>query len=604
MKATNYITILLMAILLHTGNAFAQQQIIQGQRVPRLTTEQRDQIPIDDDFTGGQIIFNVDINCLEYWDREKWITLCQGTLSCEIDIPQSACNNIRVYGKYYKNAPLSNEHYIIMPVTVAKKGNYSIIATGNNGYYFQASGVFEETGVYELRLNGIGTPGIARTDDITFTNSGVQMGTLCNVTIGVEVPTMGYRTYCDDIQVMGSYQTKHFMDGDNFVKVPIEVFQTGVTTVHTNFQNGLKFSAIQSLNSYGLDTLILKAEGSPKQEGAFTFTFTTDGSVKTTCSFTVNCFSTLGTFSNPACNCLDIYEERPFLSNGEYWLQDCRDDNFPASRTYCDIAGGGWTLMWSYSEKTARDVYIQSSESGGTGNINSMVVSGAYWSIFNDRPTNRITTSATNDGPTDYRINYKNFRLNRNEWLHLQASGDRSQMKVRITEDPTDMNDEWALNNYGIISPRSKNENPIETNFSDYRIRVPAEGKIFGKQWRVMAAGGGGAGGWDEVTGDRGAMELYSSTGYCTHWNFSNAGSSTQFEVVPDYGRTNNTIAFSQIDNSFGWFGETQANHHFGKCDGTAGDNYSFTTKSCAGTSLIPHSFNNGEGRYLQWFVR
>jgi hypothetical protein len=94
---------------------------------------------------------------------------------------------------------------------------------------------------------------------------------------------------------------------------------------------------------------------------------------------------------------------------------------------------------------------------------------------------------------------------------------------------------------------------------------------------------------------------------YCTHWDWSNTGSTTQFEVIPNRNAGtggNNTIAMNQIDNSFGWFDQTQANHHFGKCGGTEASDYSFSTKTCAGSSLVPHSFNNGEGRYLQWFVK
>jgi hypothetical protein len=453
----------------------------------------------------------------------------------------------------------------------------------------------------------MGTPGRNQTDHIILTCNGEEMGSVCDIAINVEVLTMGYQIDCDNIQIMGSYQTRHFMDSENFVKIPIEVLQTGTTSITTNIQNGLKFSATQSLSTFGPDTLILRAEGSPTQEGRFNFTFTTDGSIKATCSFTVDCSSKLGTFEEPACNCLAIYEERPFVPNGEYWLQDCKDDNFPATRTYCDIAGGGWTLVWSYSEKTAREVYVQSSVSGGTGNRNRMEVSGAFWSVFQDRPTNRITTSATNDGPTDYRIDYNNFRLNRNEWRNLPSSN-RSQIKVRVAENPTNMHDEWALNNYGIISPRAVNENPIETNFNNWRARVPSEGKIFGKRWRIDPSISAGYGGWDEMSGNRGELVIYNSNSYSTHFNFGNnpwgTVSTTLFEVVPNLGGANNTIAMSHINNAFGWFGETEVNHHFGKCSSTTASDTDFSIATCSPANLYPHSFNNGEGRCMQWFVR
>jgi hypothetical protein len=569
-----------------------------GLRLPQIeSTDQRDVL-----FTNavgfksnplaiGLQIFNMETNCIEYWSGEEWISLCQGSLNPEVEIPIAACNSIRVYGKYYKNAPLNNTHYIVLPVTVTRKGNYNIIATSSNGYYFQASGVFEETGTFQLRLDGMGTPGINQTDQIALTCNNAPIGMACDITINVEALAMGYNTDCDSIKVFGSYQTRRFMNNDNYVKVPIEVLQTGNTQWETNTVNGIKFVCNRTLDVYGPDTLILRAQGSPKQSGKYIFTFTTDGSIKTTCSFAVDFISTLGTFNDPACKCLDIYEERPDVSNGEYWLVDCISSSVNGPiKTFCDIENGGWTLVWSFSENVARNTYSP------TG---FMTIQGSIYSAFNDLPLNKVTTETGT-------IDYSNFRLSRNEWRNFPNSTARPQLKVRITNNPTNMNDEWALNNYGIISPRNISENPIETNFADYRLRVPAEGKIFGKRWKVDPNIAANYGGWDEVSGNRGELVLYSSTGYCTHWNFGNLGSATPFQVFPNPGGltgTANQIGMNNINNSFGWFGEVEVNHHFGKCN-SGGDDYSFATPTCGTASLYPHSFNGGQGRYLQWFVR
>ena len=594
---------LLLILALEGQCLSAQSHIVAGLKMPRLTTEQRDLIQTGGNlYARGQFIYNTDTDCQEYWNGEEWVGLCQGSLNPKVDIPAAACGKIRVYGKYYKNSPLNNTHYITVQVTVTQKGNYTIIATSNNGYYFQTSGVFETTGTFELYLQGMGTPGVERIDRLSFTCNGSQIGLLCDIDVTVGALTMGYQADCDNIQVLGTYQTRRFMDGGNVVKVPVDVLETGAGFVNfeTDMMNGIKFSVNQVLASYGADTLILKAQGCPQKAGTYKFTFTTDGSFETTCSFIVNCISTLGTFDEPACKCLDIYDENPFAVNGEYWLQDCEDDGFPIVRTFCDITGGGWTLVWSFSEKTAREVYVQSTATGGTGNSNSMVVSGAYWGVMNDRPTNRITTDADDGGPAEYKINYNNFRLNRNEWLHFPINTSRSQLKVRIADNPTDMNDEWGQNNYGVISPRNENENPIVSTFTSRR--VPSAGKVYGKNWEQKTSGGGANGGWDEVSGNHN-IGMYNNNTYCTHWNWG-GGSSTLFQVTPDRGGAVNTMRMSDCNNMFGWFGETQPNHHFGKCGGVSGDDYSFATRTCAGSSLVPHSFNNGEGRYLQWFVK
>ena len=586
-------------------SAVAQTQVIAGSKIPRLTTGQRDIILLnltDSIAANGQLIYNEDIDCLEYWNGEtkEWISLCHGTTNPAVDIPLESCNKIRVYGKYYVDSPLDNSHYIIVPVTVTKKGDYNIVAITGNGYYFQASGTFQETGTYNVRLEGMGMPGIQRRDEVTFTCNGQIIGSLCNITIDIEAHAMGYQTVCEDITVHGTYQTRTFMGPDNYVKIPVDVLNPGgvganITSIQTDVQNGISFSLRTGLEVYGADTLILKASGSPKQEGTFRFTFTTDGSIQTTCSFTVDCFSLLGTFDEPACNCLAIYAERPFIPNGEYWLQDCVTDSesSSATRTFCDIKGGGWTLVWSYSENTARNVY---------GNSTSMAVPGNTYGNSINTPRNRITSSVAGDeDPLLYRIDYNDFRLNRTEWENL-GTGNTTQMKVHITDDPVDMENDWALNNYAIISPRNIAENPLFSTFNN-RAGVPTVGKIYGKNWRVIA---GGTQGWDEVTGggnNSRTLRLYSSALWCTHWDFFNSGSSTLFEVYPNRGGADNQIRMTDIDNSFGDFSQPMANHHFGKC-GSTGDDYSFSTKTCPSANLYPHSMRDGEGRVLQWFIR
>jgi hypothetical protein len=224
-----------------------------------------------------------------------------------------------------------------------------------------------------------------------------------------------------------------------------------------------------------------------------------------------------------------------------------------------------------------------------------MLVNPATYSLFKDLQRNpAITSTAT--------INYKDYRLNRDEWRHFPNSTSKPQIKVRIAANPTDMDDQWALNNYAIISPRNTGENPIETDFNDWKGRIPTEGKLFGKTWSLKASGGGSYGGvWNGV--NHGDMALWNSNGYTTHWNFGNQSVSSQglFQVVPNLGGGNNEVQVSNINNVFGWWGETEVNHHFGKC---TSDDYSFSTKTCGHATLTPHSFNSGEGRYIQWFVK
>jgi hypothetical protein len=564
----------------------------KGLRLPRLTTKQRDLITNDPEFLNikkdlarGLTIYNLDSDCTEYWNGSGWTSLCQNS-DPKAKMNFSNCDKIRVHGAYSQNAPLNSTHDITLPVTVTEKGSYYIVASSSNGYYFRSSGVFETTGNFEIHLDGAGTPIQSGIDNIVFSCNGEPIGTQCNVEINVKVQTMGYLTDCDNMQVSGIYQTRGAMNAENYVKIPIDVIKAGHTVFETDLINGIKFSVAQDLKN-SIDTLILKAHGVPLKSGKYKFAFVTDGSINNSCSFEITVSSILGSFNDPACRCLDIYTERPDAKNGEYWLMDCQiaaEKEQEPVKTFCDLENGGWTLVWSYSERVAREVYTPA----GT----TMDISGTEYTQFDDVPRNR----AVDENDT---INYADYRVNRGEWRHFPSSMTRPQLKVRITENPTDMNDEWALNNYGIISPRSLSENPIETSFSK---AVVSQGKIFGQKWEVMVVGTSYRG-WDDITGNRSAMHLYNTHSYCTHWYFSRAGSGTMFQVTPNRGGKDNTTQMTAITHAFGRYNYNEANHHFGKCGGPDADDFDFTTKTCAPNNLYPHSFNNGEGRYLQWFV-
>jgi len=455
--------------------------------------------------------------------------------------------------------------------------------------------VFDATGNVEVRLEAMGTPSNTGTDGVSFTNNGSPIASLCAVEITIIPATMSYRILdCEDIVVKGDYQTRRAMSSfSNYVEIPVEVIMDGTTTWETELINGVKFVVNQTFDNLGDAVVTAKAQGVPKKSGKYTYNFITDGAIKNQCSFVVEFFSTLGTYADPACKCLDIYEERPDVTNGEYFLFDCVDPTGTPVKTFCDIVNGGYTLVWSFSERVAYNTYIP---------VNSMVVGNAGQYIFStNAPFNRVTTE-------DGTINYSNYRLTRDEFRHFPNSTTNPQLKVRICEDPKDMNDEWALNNYGVVSPRSTAQNPIETTFGAL-ARVPAVGKLWGKTWEVSTVGGGGYGGSDEMSGNHPYIAFYNNTTYTTHWDWGFGGSGTLFEVVPNKGATNNKARISMMNNAFGWFGETQPNHHFGKCGGDSASDYDFTIQTCGSgtgsTELRPHNtINGGEGRYLQWFVK
>ncbi len=694
-KIKIYISLLLTAIAfagIQAADEPTQKVSVKGIRVPILTEDYRNEIPVTIGETAnpnarGQLVYSVETNCLQFWNGSQWINLCDDEATVfEID----DCDGIKIYGKYYERVPLDEKNYITLPIEVPEgvTGDYKIVATSGNGYFFQAQGSFMEAGTYEIKLQGTGTPIAAQTNALTFICNGTPIGTECNQSVNVTGMPFSYEIDCDGIQVnpIGVFQPKVQFDGSQTITVPAKIL--GIESANrieftTDLQNGVVFTISESGANYAAGqtaNLELRMKGTPKIAGTFFYSFQTNGAVKTTCKFAVTFISTLGTFDNPACNCLAIYDENPYASNGEYWLKNCKIGNSATVRTYCDLEDGGWTLVWSISEKTAY-------EFDSDGNIE---LAGTYWSVDKNTPRNRLavgsgTSTAKNSAatpdiaptaqqktaaPEDYQIDYTDYRLTVEEWKTLPASGSTSQLKARITEVPTDMRDEWALNNYGILTPAGPMHDPLSNSF--YNSNMNSEGKLFGASWNGAPNNNAGSTAPSITDGDSDykenililrdgskfghRMAVYNTDVYPTQWDWA-AGSHTatnvdgtyslfyisgpttlnsnhdvEIDVYPDKSddpADYNKIATRYINNLFGWFGSTysggewQQNHHFGKCEGT-GDN-DFSIQDCSkmrtdipsdGTpvrfpadkskkvGLVPHSINDGEGRYLQWFVK
>lgn len=288
--------------------------------------------------------------------------------------------------------------------------------------------------------------------------------------------------------------------------------------------------------------------------------------------------SLIGSYNNPAKSCFEIKTAEPTSPDGEYWIKVSSSSPVPV-KTFCDMTNGGYTLIWSYSENTAYNVYPPTTiYLNGTYRLNQNVPSG-------------VVTSTSGS------INYYNFRLPFSTMTNIQ-NGAMPVLKVRITNDTKDMSDKWGMANYAIISPLAtpNNQNPF-TSASAYLYYVPTVGKIFGYDLNITTTTRTYAG-----VNLLDAAFFLNDASYANHFNFGNSTSSVSNLMSPDGV---NTFANNNLNNVFGFFGETQVNHHFGKCGGAAGDEFSFAVKTCAYTNLYPHtSINSGEGRVLQWFVK
>jgi len=154
---------LLLINLIGFENAFAQQQVLQGQRIPRLTIKERNQLPVKNNPQAeGLFIFNIDIDCLQYWTGKDWASLCgevalhkgKARLACEgasLDplITVRAGESIPV-GTFMKIPYSASNAGAYEGITLRSLGNPNVTATIGRGALAPGSGV--------LSFSLMGTP--------------------------------------------------------------------------------------------------------------------------------------------------------------------------------------------------------------------------------------------------------------------------------------------------------------------------------------------------------------------------------------------------------------------------------------------------------------
>jgi hypothetical protein len=560
-----------------------------GILIPRLTTAQRDAIGVAST-EDGLTIYNTDEKCYNYYQSTNatWLSLC-GTY--QKAVYTTDCTNIKVFGTYTQGTSLNTSNYITIPITVTKAGTYSIIAKTTNGYYFEKSGVFPNTGTFTITLDGSGAPVAGpQTDTLSFIYEGVTDTTCTSKTISVLGSQVSYTINCGSAVVNGTYMQGESLDASNYVTIPLSGVTTGGTvTIATGTNNGVTFSTTETITTSST-SITLKGQGIPTSAGTYTYTFITNGATPVTCSFNVKFDTTVGTFANPADRCYQILQADASKTDGEYWIKTSSSDATPV-KTLCDMTNGGYTLLWSFSERTA---YVSPADLYGNAANNMEIFSGDASRFTQNRPRNVVTANGSNIAGTNLGL-YNDYRLSLATMQNVRTANP-GDYRVRITVSPTDMSDNWGVNNFFRIKPTSGYDYIANSNSTCAESNVPAVGKLFGRAYNGSTNTPTYNG--VNVNGD---ICPYVGTGYGNHFDagLRIANNPTNYTVIPG-GQTFNANSFNDL---FGFFGETEINHHFGKC-GAGSDDFLFTPNSCSSSQLVPHSFNSGEGRVLQWFVK
>ncbi len=578
----------------------------KGVLISRMSKDARDAIANPAD---GLIIYNTTSSCLNYYSAptHKWLGLCGSYEPAKFTM---SCTGITVSGTYTQGASLTSAENIKVKIHVTEPGSYDIFASSGNGYSFYKSGNYIEIGDYEITLEGQGSPTNVKTPDVVeFTINGTKNTCIANNTI---LPaSVTYSANCGGITApAGTYMDFVPLDGPGgtqYIDIPITVTAGGNASITTDTKNGFYFASGTVPVTPATTSIRLYANGTPTATGPVTFTFSTQGASPTTCTFNVTVTSSTGfSWRNPANSCLQILQTTPTASDGLYFIKN----GSTAVKTFCDMTNGGWTLVWSRSEKRDADNRTYT-----------------YGLSVSNQPLNRnlplginaaqATSDATAASST---VTWREYRLPLAVMQNINTTSNTGDFKVRIVQDATNVfkgSDSWANNNYQIIHTKGhgSTKNFLSTGATSY-FGFDFEGKLFGATFNATRT--------TTTSGDsnirveiNGAVAASSSAygwwmGYTDPTNdvldFDTTLSGPTITYTTPNG--NVTIQANQINDLWESYSVgLELNHHWGKCGVTntsgaaTGDDY-VGLATCYYYSMQPHSFNGGEGRILQWFIK
>lgn len=271
------------------GAILELESVNKGFLTPRLTTQQRDAIAVANR-TDGLLIYNKTTGCFNYWSevQDIWLSLCGTPPPAIFDISTIQCGNLTVNGDFRQGDFLSASNYLTVPVTVTQAGTYEIVATTNNGYYFNTKGTFPSSGNYILILEGLGTPNRGYNagedgDQLTITLNN-KMSSCTNKFVYVSKAAVEYTLNCSTINVLGDYYVGKELTADNTMTLEVNVSATGYWNISTNTVNGYSFSGSGTFTTPGVQVIELVGTGKPNASGTNLFNLSSNSDTQTNCS--------------------------------------------------------------------------------------------------------------------------------------------------------------------------------------------------------------------------------------------------------------------------------------------------------------------------------
>jgi hypothetical protein len=340
-------------------------------------------------------------------------------------------NDVKVMGDYSIGKQTSSLNYIELKLNVTKPGPYAIETEDKDGLSFRVSGTFEATGLQTIQIPASGTPDTVGT--IVFNQfKELVSGTLLCPTVSVNVQ-----------DVIGCFAAVPSATGNQIgtwtANVPLTGAQYSVTLTAISIGpytlqasgSGISMTASGTVAAPGTQsiTVTFNATGIPATAGTVPLVIKGSCGDVTTVNLTIGVGP--GDQTNPGKTCKDILlATSNTAKDGEYWINPLTPGPSGAGSAYktlCDMSGGGYTLIYSFSEDTNWNKYTWTGYVEFYGAYTNLNVSNYYTSSgsYNQNGYQYQTTGGI--------IKYDEFRIPTSHMLAINTGS--GEYKFRIASN-------------------------------------------------------------------------------------------------------------------------------------------------------------------------
>jgi len=205
------------------------------------------------------------ISCSKELSLENRKSSSRGSLKSDVS---QECLPKTLEGSYIAGKSFNDSNYLEVAIDVTKTGSYFITTDTLNGYYFEGSGNFGNTGMNTIRLKAVGKPLAAGTDDFLVSfDSSFCFFTANVLSTAISSPALytlqSNGSSCLDFALSGVYATGVALNAANKVDIKVAVTTVGSYSLTTSPVSGITFSGSGTFTTTGIQTITLQASGTP-----------------------------------------------------------------------------------------------------------------------------------------------------------------------------------------------------------------------------------------------------------------------------------------------------------------------------------------------------